>query len=501
MSLSTAQQYGRWRQQLWPFQKFELKKMLPLILIKFLVSLNYGILTSLKSTLVVNSKGAGAEVIPVLKGWFVLPCAILITLLYSKLSNVLKRTTLFYTFLGGFIFTVFICGFILYPNIDAYSPHASADFLTNFFHGKFSHWIAVYRNWIQSLVFIVAELWGSVVILLLFWGFANQITTIDEAKKSYTIYIAAGDLAAFLTGPIIHLITANLTPTNFTATIQILSLILVFIGLLIMGLYWWTNKYVLTDTRFNFPATQTTTANKKKKPTLFESMKHIAKSKYLLHIAVLVIGYGLAVNIVEVTYLANLKMLYPDHNSYLSFYANVFSIVGFTSLIISLFFCGGIMRSFGWHFTAQISPWVIGATGLGFFMLVLNQKSLAPIINQMGISPLLIVVLFGAFQNIASKVVKYSFFDPTKEMAYIPLDEDEKVKGKAAIDVVGSRLGKSGSSWVQVGLMDLMGTSSVLSITHFLIPIILATVCFWSYSVKQLGKLFEETKEPSSKPA
>jgi AAA family ATP:ADP antiporter len=194
-------------------------------------------------------------------------------------------------------------------------------------------------------------------------------------------------------------------------------------------------------------------------------------------------------------------MLYPDHNAYLSFYANVFSIVGFASLIISLFFCGGIMRSFGWHFTAQISPWVIGATGIGFFMLVLNQKTLAPLISQMGFSPLLFIVLFGAFQNIASKVVKYSFFDPTKEMAYIPLDEDEKVKGKAAIDVVGSRLGKSGSSWIQVGLMDLLGTSSVLNITHFLIPIILGTVFLWSYSVKQLGKLFNEVKEPSSKTA
>lgn len=501
MSVSTTQEYGRWRQQLWPFQKFELKKMLPLILIKFLVSLNYGILTSLKSTLVVNSKGAGAEVIPVLKGWFVLPFAIIVTLIYSKLSNILKKTTLFYTFLGGFLAIVFICGFILYPNLDAYSPHQSADFLSEFFNGRFSHWIAVYRNWIQSLIFIIAELWGSVVILLLFWGFANQITTIDEAKKSYTIYIAAGDLAAFLTGPIIHLITMKLSPTNFTLTIQILSLLLVAFGLVIMGIYWWTQKNVLTDPRFSFPRSQEAPQVKKSKPSLWDSLKHITRSKYLLHIAVLVIGYGLAVNIVEVTYLANLKLLYPDHNAYLSFYASVFSVVGLAALVISLFFCGGIIRVFGWRFTAQISPWVIGSTGIAFFLLVLNQQALQPLFNQLHLSTLWVVVMFGAFQNIASKVVKYSFFDPTKEMAYIPLDDDEKVKGKAAIDVVGSRLGKSGSSWIQVGLMDLIGTSSVLNVTHFFIPIIIATVLFWSYSVNKLSRLFERAKEAISTPA
>jgi AAA family ATP:ADP antiporter len=498
MSLSNSQTYGKWRERLWPFQSFELKKMLPLILIKFLASLNYCILASLKSTLVVNSKGAGAEVIPVLKGWFVLPCAIIITLIYSKLSNVLKRTTLFYTFLGGFIFTLGICGFVLFPNIDAFSPHETADKLSLFFNGKFSHWIAVYRNWIPSVIFITAELWGSVVILLLFWGFANQITTIEEAKKSYTIYIVGGDFGTILCGPVIHFITTKIAPSNFTLTVQLLSIILVVVGVMIMGIYWWINRFVLTDPRFVLPKSLDVAEVPKKKPGLIQSLKHIAKSKYLLHIAIIVIGYGLAVNIVEVTYLANLKILYPNHNDYLSFYGTVVSLVGTISLIMSLFVCGGVIRSLGWHFTAQISPVVIGVTGISFFLLVLNQQALAPIFKQMGLNTLLVIVLFGAFQNIASKVAKYSFFDPTKEIAFIPLDEEEKVKGKAAIDVVGSRLGKSGSSWIQVGLIDLLGTSSVLNITQFLIPIIIATVIFWSYSVKQLSKIFDESKEPVS---
>jgi len=498
MSLNQTASFGKWREKLWPFQTFELKKMLPLIFIKFLISLNYGILTCLKQTLVVNSKGAGAEVIPVLKGWFVLPVAILITLAYSKLSNVLKKTTLFYTFLGGFILIIFMYGYVLYPNLDNFSPHASADFLTEFFGGKFTHWISVYRNWIQSMIFITAELWGSVVILLLFWGFVNQITTVGEAKKSYTIYIAAGDLAALMVGPIIHLITKQMHSTDFASTVQTMSTIVCITGLFIMAVYWWTNKYVLTDHRFYTPPKEIPKNLVKKKPTLLESLKHITKSKCLLHIAILVIGYGLAVNIVEVTYLANLKKLYPNHNDYLAFTGIAFSSVGFTSMLISLFVCGGVIRKFGWHFTAQISPWVVGLSGITFFLLVMNQEALSPLFMKFGLNPLLFIVFFGAFQNIISKVAKYSFFDPTKEMAFIPLDEEEKVKGKAAIDVVGSRLGKSGSSWIQVGLIDLLGTSSVLSITQYLLPVVIATAIFWSYSVKQLSKIFNEDKETAS---
>jgi ATP/ADP translocase len=42
-------------------------------------------------------------------------------------------------------------------------------------------------------------------------------------------------------------------------------------------------------------------------------------------------------------------------------------------------------------------------------------------------------VYIGMVQNILSKATKYAVFDPTKEMAYIPLDRASKVKGKAAI--------------------------------------------------------------------
>lgn len=75
----------------------------------------------------------------------------------------------------------------------------------------------------------------------------------------------------------------------------------------------------------------------------------------------------------------------------------------------------------------MITPTVLLLTGVGFFSLLLFGQSLTPLLGKLGMTPLIAAVYVGALQNIFSKSSKYSLFDPCKEMAYIPLDEDMKV--------------------------------------------------------------------------
>ncbi len=476
-----------WINKIWPVQIFELKKVVPLLFLKFLVSFVYSTITNMKDSLIITADQSGAEVIPVLKGWIVFPLSLLCAVAYSKLSNRFKRSTLFYSIIFFFLVIIFLYGFVLYPNIGTLSPHESANLLTAKFGVKFSYWISVYRNWVHSLFFVTAELWAQVVIFILYWGFANHICQVNEAKRTYTLFIAAGDLATIAAGPLILYYVSKFTGGDFTGTLQTLITYVLIAGVMILGVYWWLNRYVLSDVRYFNPSITKHTLNEKTKMTLRKSIKHIFSSKYLLSIAVLVIGCAFTINIVEVSWKAHVKTLYPNTADYIAFNAKVTTIIGVVALFTVVLLGGNFLRRFGWRFSALITPIAVGASGAIFFALSYYKGSLGPFAALLGTTPLILIVFMGAFQSITSKVVKYSFFDSTKEMAYIPLDQESKVKGKAAIDMVGSRLGKSSSSWVQVGMMAAIGTGSVLMITPYLIPIVLGVALYWSHSVRYLS--------------
>ncbi|MEM7175153.1 MAG: Npt1/Npt2 family nucleotide transporter [Chlamydiota bacterium] len=489
-----------WAKKIWPVQRSELKKIVPLLILKFLISIIYSTLTQMKEPLIVPLKGSGAEVIPVIKAWVVFPLSILCAIGYSKLSNHFKRSTLFYGIVS--LFLVFVClyGFVLYPNADFFSPTQSADWLTAQLGPRHSNWVSIYRYWMHTLFFAVAELWGQVVILTLYWSFANHICQIKEAKRTYTLFIAAGNLGPTLA----PLLILHHNRPDYTFTVHAMVSYILISGALILLTYWWMQRYVLTDKRYYNPAVTHHSVNEKTKLSLIKSLKHIFSSKYLLAIAATVISIALTINIVELTWKAHLKELHPDAFSYQHFFSKQTFWVGIVALITSLFFGSGILRRFGWRFSAQITPIAIGITSSIFFVLCIFKSHLSPLASFFGITPLVLIVLFGAFQAIVNKVTKYSFFDSTKEIVYIPLDQESKIKGKAAIEMVGSRLGKFGSSWIQLVVIEVIGigTGSMLFASPYLFPIVFIVAIGWMYCIRYLNhELSAKEREISEKEA
>ncbi len=490
MSNSTPQ-FGKWRSFFWPIHTHELKKLLPMLGMFFFISFVYSILRNTKDALLITAPGSGAEAIPFLKVGGVVPAAIIFMLVYAKLSNILSKPKLFYATILPFMLFFVLFATVLYPAKDFLHPTDLADQLELALPAGFSGLVATFRNWTYSLFYIFSELWGSFVLSLLFWGFANDITKVTEAKRFYALFGLGANIALMVAGPAAKYI-ANLqtdaslsmdpwqTPINYLMGVSFAS------GICIMFIYRWINRHVLTDPEFYEQAEQKSVKKKKPKMSMKDSFKFLANSRYIQCIAILVLTYNIAINLLEVTWKSQLKLLYPIQSEYLSFMGTYSTILGATTIFMLLFVSSNLLRRFGWAITAYVTPIVLLLTGIGFFGFIIFKDQLSPLIIGFGLSPLLLAVIFGTIQNIMSKSAKYSLFDPTKEMAYIPLDQESKVKGKAAIDTVGARLGKAGGSGIQLGLITIFG--SLAAVTPYIGVIVLFIILAWLWAIRELDR-------------
>jgi AAA family ATP:ADP antiporter len=219
-----------------------------------------------------------------------------------------------------------------------------------------------------------------------------------------------------------------------------------------------------------------------------ESFSYLSNSKYLICIAVLVLCYNLVINLIEIVWKDQLRQLHPSTVEYSRYMNYVSSTVGIIATLTSLFMSQLISR-FGWTRTALITPVCMLLTSVGFFGFMLFRNDLSePVMMLTGTTPLAIAVFFGAAQVCISKAGKYSVFDSTKEMTFIPLDHECKLKGKAAIDGVGSRLGKSGGSMIHQGLLMIFGSVSMSA--PYVAVILMLVITGWMIAARSLGKQF-----------
>jgi hypothetical protein len=120
-----------------------------------------------KDTLVVTN--CGAEAIPFLKLYGVMPCAMIFIVAYSKLSETLSKEALFQVTLLPFFIFYALFAWVLYPNRDAIHFIPAVTAATGEAVSAGTAALNVLRYWSFSLYFIVSELWASAGVPLLFW--------------------------------------------------------------------------------------------------------------------------------------------------------------------------------------------------------------------------------------------------------------------------------------------------------------------------------------------
>ncbi|MCP3659725.1 MAG: ADP/ATP carrier protein [Bacteroidetes bacterium] len=462
-----------------PIHKNELRKFIPLSLIFFCISYNQSLLRGIKDMLILID--GETSTLYYLKLFCVMPALIIFAIVYGNLSTKFNREGRFYIILIYFIlfFSIFLI-FIL-PNQETFKL---TKFTSNLFisYPKLSGFWEIIKNWHFSLFYIHAEAWGSYALGIAFWTLANDITNINQSKRFYSILSISSNIGGIIAG----LSLSYFFKGNYKISL-VIAILLMFISIIIF-------KILSRDIRQNpllYELDDNEKRAKKLKLSFIESIKHLINSKYLMLIAFIVISYGICISLFEAIWKNNLKIYSLGDKDYLaSIYGQQMYYIGITSILLSIFLFPTILKK-GWRLMAYFTPISFLFSSLVFFSFCFFQNKILIISNFLNTTPLGLSIVIGLVNVIFIKACKYSFFDTSKESAYIPLDEESKVRSKAAVDGVSLVFGK-GLGAILVTVLSIIVGNGIDGIKYILAFFILLFLILWMFGINSLYKKFKK---------
>lgn len=207
------------------------------------------------------------------------------------MATLMEKKTLFYTTCIPFFAFFFIFDVIIYPHRNSIQPSLSTVQsmlgISSDATGASIIFAKLFANWTSALFYIVAEVYSSVSVGILFWQFANDVVSVQQAKRFYPLFAQMSGLAPIFAGQ--YVVRYASQAISFEESLHRLTRMITFSGVMICLFYKWANEFIELS---SVVGSEVRNKKKKAKMTMVESTRFLASSEYLRLIAALVLGYG-----------------------------------------------------------------------------------------------------------------------------------------------------------------------------------------------------------------
>ncbi|MDD9950615.1 MAG: Npt1/Npt2 family nucleotide transporter, partial [Zetaproteobacteria bacterium] len=420
--------------------------------------------------------------------------------LFTYLSHRLSFLKIVYIFLGLFLGYYLLFGMLLYPFTEYVCLTKLAEGLQNHLPSGFKGFCVCLKYWHISLFYICCEIWVTIILYILFWGFVNERVPFEIAGRWYPLLNFSGNFGSTLAGATGMWISKwsgdlgrsfglsdDITMVSFATGICACS------GLAMLPLYRhaYHSMPVIDPSKTNqSPPKQ---EDERVEIPFREALRTVVANRYVLFLLILVLAYNFIFNLTDVIWNQQVKDYFTGNISQMNHFMSMITLLkGVFSIGLALV-AHLLIRHLGWRFAALITPMIILLTSIAFFPFVLlsYDDSWNALKGFFGIEQILLVVIWsGGLQNALARATKYSIYDSVREMAYVPMPHEARRKAKAILDGIGGRFGKAIGSIVFLILLQVHGSlqNSLASIT---VIAIFGTV-FWVYAILRLSKLMEQ---------
>jgi AAA family ATP:ADP antiporter len=289
---------------------------------------------------------------------------------------------------------------------------------------------------VRTVLAPIFFIWVSVFNLFattMFWSFMADVFAPEQGKRLFG-FIAVGGSLGGIAGGLVTSSFAGKLSTGFFLLITALML------------------EIAAQCVRRFPADFRTHDEQSEQPIggkFWEGATHIARSPYLLGLAVFLMVYTLT-NTWAYFQQADLTQHHLQNRALrTSFLANIDIAVNTITVLIQILLTGRLMKWFGVGITLVLMPLL---SALGFAAI--------------GLAPVLTVL--ATFQ-ILRRAAGFALLRPAREVLFTVLRREDKYKAKSLIDTFGYRVGDQIGAW-SYALLRLFGLGLV-GISWLAVPI------------------------------
>lgn len=452
-----------------------------------------------------------------IKVLYIMPLSFIVVIGINYMLTSRTVSKLFSIFCLGFMSIFFLLGtVVIFEDKIMFDTNViETKLATNSFEtrglGFLKYLLLTINEPLATTVYIVAEMWGSLIMSYLFLSFMNEMCTEKQHSRFIPPLFIIVNLSLLLSAMVTTVffkVKENLTNeqnTLFMGGVFFLE------GILVLGVLFC--KYILENKIVTKPIFVSSSAKKAKKQKAAmgfkEGLEIMMKSKFLMAMCGIVCFYSICFNILETVFKNGIKRgadaTGMEPGKYSGKYNNMDQYITSISVIsLNMSSFSTFVDKKGWLMVAMITP-LIGLIstacilGLGSYNAATEEGSLHVFNSMFGGNKSLFVMenLLGTLCLSAMKVFKYAAFDVTKERISMRIEDRYRPKFKSIYDGIFNKFGKSMGALYGIAVssvfteIDLRGMSPITSI------FIVLFISVWIFSVIYLGGLFNKSLKSS----
>ena len=277
----------------------------------------------------------------------------------------------------------------------------------------------------------ILYVWKDVYIVVLveiFWTYANQVFPIGTARWLYGLFLLAGAGGSVVAELGVGVI-AERWGTERAVWAVVPLLLTLAVGCVPLA---------------RVGGAPGVTGEKGDKPGVAEAFSVVRTSRYVALLLALIAVTQIVITLVDYQFNAVVAEHVPDQDARTAVIGQVYATISTAVLVLNAL-TGVVLKYVGVARTLIAIP--------GILALALVGAVVGPIFAAMVVA------------KVASKAFDYSVFRAAKEILYIPLSPIEKTRGKAIVDMLGYRVAKGVASLLILALTTMDALTAVLGMT------------------------------------